>query len=373
MGKLQELPEKIRAAFGLKQGRGYTRAYAEFLLSEASPGLARSRMMARVVSVSQPSTGSKSFVVRPPSRWRGFKAGMYIPVTVEVNGARHCRTYTLSSTPEDYRKTGTVTFTARRLTEGKVSAWLHDEIDVGQWLQVDHAAGNFTLAEVRDSAPLLMLAAGIGITPLYSMICDAAKRQPGRDMVLLYYCQRDSEAPFLEELRALSQQLPGFTFSPIFTQDAPVTLNHGRIRQAQLDALCPDFSRRDVLMCGPAGFMNTARQILLDGGLDEQQLHAESFGLRSGSSSAPLGPAEVVFTRSGTRHTVTEAGTLLELAERAGLKPKHGCRAGICHQCKTTKLSGRVTDLLSGAVTGPDRSEIQLCVSAPYGKVELDL
>lgn len=379
MGKFQKLPGKIRRAFGLKRGRGYTRAYAEFLLTELSPGLGRDRMMARVVSVIPQSVDSKSFVIRPPARWRGFAAGMHLPVAVEVNGSWCYRTYTISSTPEEFRNTGTVTLTVRKLPDGKVSGWLFDHVAEGDWLQVNHAAGEFTLAGSDSDAPLLMLAAGIGITPLYSMLRDQAQKRPNRDVVMFYYVRGQSEAPFLGELQKLSHRMPGFTLVPVFTGGPSVEIasndaDSGRISHHQLQSLCPDLGQREILMCGPAGFMSAAREILLAGGIGSRQLHSESFGIRGDSVVVSSGPAEIIFSRSGKRHASEgTTGSLLDLAEQAGLKPKHGCRAGVCHQCKTTKFSGKVTDVRSGAVSGADREEIQLCVSVPSGTVELDL
>lgn len=65
--------------------------------------------------------------------------------------------------------------------------------------------------------------------------------------------------------------------------------------------------------------------------------------------------------------------TLLEAAEHAGLAPAYGCRMGICHTCTCRKLSGQVRNVTSGELSSREAQEIQICVSAPVGDVELDL
>jgi ferredoxin len=65
--------------------------------------------------------------------------------------------------------------------------------------------------------------------------------------------------------------------------------------------------------------------------------------------------------------------SILDAAEGAGLRPAHGCRMGICHTCTRTKQAGCVRDLRTGDVSGPEASEIQICVSAPVGDVVVDL
>ena len=75
-----------------------------------------------------------------------------------------------------------------------------------------------------------------------------------------------------------------------------------------------------------------------------------------------------------TQQTLTATGekTLLELAEQAGLKPKFGCRIGVCHECKCTKASGRVMNTLSGELVSEEQTQIQACISIPVGDVEIE-
>ncbi len=64
---------------------------------------------------------------------------------------------------------------------------------------------------------------------------------------------------------------------------------------------------------------------------------------------------------------------MLEIAEAAGLTPRHGCRMGICHQCSCRKTTGTVINRLTGQASGPGEENVQLCISVPRGPVSLDL
>jgi ferredoxin len=88
----------------------------------------------------------------------------------------------------------------------------------------------------------------------------------------------------------------------------------------------------------------------------------------------PADPAggRVSFTDSGIS-TTDDGRPLLEQAETAGLAPESGCRMGICHSCTRRKTSGAVRNLITGTVSGTDEEDVQICVSAPVGDVEIAL
>ena len=120
--------------------------------------------------------------------------------------------------------------------------------------------------------------------------------------------------------------------------------------------------------------MDLAAELLQQRGLAESQMHSTFF--------APPAPAaldndqlggEVSFTRSSVNVGSEGDANLLEIAEAAGLKPRYGCRMGICHQCSCRKTSGTVVNRLTGKVSGPGEESVQLCVSVPRGPVQIDV
>lgn len=348
------------------QRSGYLQTHLDFLLREINPALARRTLQAKVVDILTETADSRTFVLKLPRRWRGFTAGMYLPVDVSINGALVRRTYSISSPPSQYQRERTVAITVKRVQGGRVSNWLFEHLQIGQWLQVGEAAGTFTV-ERASSANVLMLAAGSGITPFFSML--NASEHFAQNITLMYYCHYREDAIFAQQLTRLSAIHPQLTLVIIPTDV------HGRINSTHLQRHCPDVAQRDVLMCGPEGFMSSATRLLAVEGVRHEQILRESFGFRRDPSvfNTPRYQADVSFVRSTVRIQGDGSKTILELAEQAGLSPKYGCRGGLCHECTCTKVSGQVVDVRTGKKSHLDQEEIQVCISIPQGPVDIAL
>lgn len=347
----------------------YFRDQWEFLANEINPRFSLDTPKAKILEVVSQTPDAKSYLLKMPRRWPGFQAGMHLPVVVDVNGRQLHRTYTISSTPKQFREQGTVTITSKRIPGGKVSNHLFNSARPGQWIQVGKASGQFTLG-VTKAEKMVFIAGGSGITPFYAMLKDHySVIQPRRQIQLLYFCNSAPDVIFAKQLQAMAQLQSQFQLH-ILLADRQETLYRELIED-----LCPDLLERDVFLCGPQGLMDAATEILQDKGLPEQRLHRESFGLRRATSLATdqsLGGA-VSFTQSGISVEADGQSTLLELAEAAGMTPKHGCRAGICHQCKCSKVSGHVVDIRTGEVSDGQPQLIQPCVAVPKGPVSIEL
>lgn len=346
----------------------YLHTHFNFLLREINPALSLNALMAQVVAVIPETANSHSYVLRPPRRWQGFTAGMHIPITVEINGVLTRRTYTISSSPEQYQRQGTIAITVKRLAGGRLSSQLVKHLKVGQWLEIGEAIGEFTF-DKAVSEKVLFLAAGSGITPFFSMLNSYLKISTSTYITLMYYCRRQDEVIFAQQLAKLAKAYSHFTLVPIFSD------MEGRIDATHLLQHCPDVAQRDVFLCGPEGFMARATTLLHQQNVAQRQIFQESFGRRLSpvnlQTSTTTG--EVSFSKSTVRIEGDGTKTILELAELAGLTPKYGCRSGICHECKCTKISGQVVNYHNGKKSNLDAEEIQICVSIPHGVVEIAL
>ena len=120
--------------------------------------------------------------------------------------------------------------------------------------------------------------------------------------------------------------------------------------------------------------MDLANTLLDQRGVKEQQIHSTFFAppVQAQLDRGQLG-GDVVFTNSNLNVGSEGDASLLEIAEAAGLKPQHGCRMGICHQCSCRKTSGTVVNRLTGKASGPGEETVQLCISVPQGPVTLDV
>lgn len=340
------------------------RAYAEPLVQWIKPGWSAQGIQAQVVNIRPEGSTVFSLVLKPNRKWPGFTAGQHLDLSVNINGRRLMRTFSLSSSPAMFKQTGLIELTIRKQTQGKVTNWLAEGLSVGDQLTLSAARGDFTLPEAPY--PMLLIAGGSGITPFRSFLHQLAAEQDNRDVQLIYYNQ--GKPLFAHEWTTLQQQIPGLQITLIDTD------RQDMINREQLAALSPDAHDRTAWLCGPYGLIETARNLLLELGADEQDIHHELFGPRPVDPNLITQAGTVHFSQSGiSLNTEQQPRSLLELAEQAQLKPISGCRMGVCHQCSCQKNHGVVYNTLTGQRSDSGSENIQLCVSVPLGDVQLEL
>lgn len=324
------------------------------------------KVRARVVSVRRMTAGSVTLRLRPNPLWKGFVAGQYVRVQVEVAGVRRSRCYSLSDAPG--ARDGLIEITIKRQDGGQVSKWLNQHARTGLVVGLSQAEGEFVLPE-PPSAPLLLIAGGSGITPMMSMLRTLDKRGHGGAVSLLYYVRSAADTIFADELSVLFAAHPGWKLQIVRTRDAGAR----RFCGEQVDALNADISSADIFVCGPAALIEAVSTLCAERGC-QSRLRVERFV--AASPAAPADPntisGELKFVRS-ERYAANDGRSLLDQAEAAGLRPEAGCRMGICHSCTCRKTSGVVRDLRSGQLSSAGEEDIQICVSAAVGDVSLDI
>jgi ferredoxin-NADP reductase len=305
---------------------------------------------------------ARTFVLRPNWRWDGFVAGQHVCVEVEIEGVRHQRTYSLSSRPGE----ATIAVTVKRHPGGRVSSFLHDAVRPGHVLGLSRASGCFVLPD-PPPARRLMLSAGSGITPIMSILRDLHARRCRTDVVLVHSCRTPEDAIFRGELAARAREWPAPRLAFVFTRET------GRLDRDRLVRLVPDWAARASFLCGPALFMDMVRSMWREAGV-EGRLWSESFtGAVPARGPGAGGTATVTCAQSGVAFDAARDRPLLVEAERSGLRPRHGCRMGICHTCLCRKVSGTVENLVTGAVSSEPDTMIQICVSAARSDLTLAL
>ncbi len=322
------------------------------------------RIKARVVRVIEEAPDTRTFVLRPNRNWPGFRAGQHVLVDVEIGGVRHQRSYSLSAAPTAGRR---LAITVKRQPGGKVSNWLHDQVDAGDVLVVGAPSGDFVLPEPVPGR-LLMLSAGSGITPLMSMLRDLHARGHAGDVAFVHVCRRRDEAIFGRELERLAATWPSLRLQLHVSGDV------GRLDVDSLARRVPDYAERHTLLCGPQGFMATFQRHWRARGL-EDHLQVEHFGVPLPSLADISGDAGFAARCARSERVFTTRGgaPLLVEAERAGLQPRYGCRIGICHTCQCVKRSGTVENLLTGKVSAEPGEQIQLCITRARSDLVLDI
>ena len=306
----------------------------------------------RVVEVRPETERATTLRIRPGRGWSGHRAGQYVRVGVDVDGVRHWRTYSLTSAEQPTDRC--LSITVQALDGGVVSPHLVHGTPVGAIVHLEAAEGDFVLP-TPVTAPLLMITAGSGITPVMGMLRTLAERGPLPDLVLLHSAPSPADVIFRDELRALG---------------ARVVLRHtsteGRLDLAELDTLCPDWRDREAYVCGPAGLLDAAEAHWAE---YPERLHLERFTPPVRSAGGTGGTV-----RYGSADAVEVAAdaSLLEAGEAAGVLLPSGCRMGICFGCVLPLREGQVRDLRSGEVHGEPGDLIQTCISGASGAARLD-
>ena len=326
------------------------------LASAVNPAWSLVESRARVVQVVDEAPGVRSLWLKPNRRFGGFRPGQHALLELDINGARHGRCFSFSAAP---RADGLVRLTIKQKPGGPVSAAAH-ALRPGPVVRLGRAQGEFAprLAE----GPLLMLAAGSGMTPMMSLLEAMADAGSPRDVVLLQCASTAGDLLFAEPLDALASRWPSLRWMRHVSGD------QGRLDAHAIARWVPDWSSRETMVCGPDGFMATVEAMHAAAGL-VGRLVSESFGRRA-SPVDPEAPFHAV-AFSGASFDVASGQSLLDGAEAAGLQPRFGCRRGICRTCQCRKLSGTVLNQLTGQVSGPGEELIQLCISTPQSALEL--
>ena len=307
----------------------------------------------------------------PPAR-----AGQYL--TLRVIGAGQpapVRSYSLSSGPgaRSYR------ISVKREPYGLVSGYLNGTLRPGGTLEVAAPRGDFVLDDV--TGPVLLISAGIGVTPVLAMLHALAARRSERAVWWIHGARGPQEHPLAAEAHALLASLPNAREHVFYSATV------GRLSKDKLLALDIP-AEASAYICGPASFMTDMRDALSAAGLDPGRIHTELFGALpsinpglTGQASRPPhqppGPAGtgpmVTFARSGISARFGAAGrSLLELADACDVPSRWSCRTGVCHTCVTPLLSGDVT-YSPDPLEPPADGEVLICCARPRNDIVLDM
>ncbi len=340
--------------------------YLEPLTQIIKPNWLASSYQATVIENRTESEQVFSLVLKPQKSWPGFKAGQHINIQIEINGIRYTRTFSLSHAPEYHDLSGLIELTIRTQEHGKVTPWLANHLTTCSSINISAARGNFTLPKHKTA--LLFIAGGSGITPFRSFLHSLAANTADQDVHLIYYNQATSPL-FATEWQELQQRMPNVTVSLIDTEQA------GMITAEQLTHTCADYKTRLAYVCGPHGLITTSRDLLLDMGVLDTDIHHELFGPKPVIPTHINQHGTISFSQSGkvVKMSANQAKSLLAVAEAAQTHPQSGCRMGVCHQCKCRKRHGVVYNTLTDTYSDPGAEDIQLCVSVAVGDVTLEL
>jgi ferredoxin-NADP reductase len=297
------------------------------------------------------------------------------------------RSYSLSGEPNDERWRLSI----KREPNGAAGGYVDTVLKVGDVIETSAPRGSFTLGQ--GDGPVILLSAGIGLTPVLAMLHALAVSGSRRDVWWVHGARNGAEHAFAAEARALLKSLPGghshIRYSAPGPTDRPGVDFDGPGRlgvQVFKELGAP--READFYLCGPGAFMSGLTADLMSWGVSAGRLHSENFGagpaLTPGVVAAParaphppdrpagIGPM-VSFARSNLAVRWDSAfQSLLELAEASDVPVRWACRTGVCHNCESGLIAGAV-DYLPEPLEPPGQGNLLICCSRPRADVVLDL
>jgi ferredoxin-NADP reductase/DMSO/TMAO reductase YedYZ heme-binding membrane subunit len=313
-------------------------------------------------------------------------AGQYLNLALMIDGERVNRSYTIASSPT---RSAYCEISVKRTTDGYGSRHLHEAWREGQRVKVSAPAGKFIFAG-HESEHVVLIAGGIGITPMMSVVRSLTDRGWRGDIYLLFSVRLVRDVVFHEELAYLQARFPNLHVRIIVSRDpeTPWDGPRGQITRDIIAGFVPGLTHGPVLLCGPDPMMAAMRAILVGMGVPDAEVLQEAFispatveptAAVHGVDTAeePLADGEIpslIFKRAGKTVEFASDQTVLEAAEEAGVAIPFECRSGICGQCKTQLISGRVTMDAQDALTVADRARglILACQARATRTVEVD-
>ncbi len=364
---------------------------------EGNPGLANEEQAPawpgfkpmRVAQIRKESDSVTSFILVPTDGLPlAAQPGQFVVLRLQVDPDKPpvLRSYSLSNLPEaDHFR-----ISVKSELNGIGSAFLCNRVREGDVLEVSAPRGSFTLRP--DGNPVVLLSAGVGATPVLSMLHALAAEKSPLQVWWIYGARNRNDHPFAEESRSLLKQLSRERSYIVYSRptatdrfgvdfDAP-----GHIEVALLEKLgVPQNS--EFYLCGPSSFLDSMREGLKKWNVPAENVHAEIFGaleaITPGMGEIPRTPhlppgtagsgPSVSFARS--RISVPwdpKFKSLLELAEACDVPVRWSCRTGVCHTCMTGLIGGSIS-YSPEPLERPASGNVLVCCSQPNADVVIDL
>ena len=344
----------------------------------------------RVAKIHKESDSVISFILKPTDGQPlpVFQAGLFVVLRLHLDPGKPpvLRSYSLSDLPaaDHFR------ISVKKELNGIGSSFLCNRTHEGDVLDVSAPRGSFTLNP--GQGPVALLSAGVGATPVMSMLHTLAAEKSQRDIWWIYGARNRVDHPFGEESRSLLKQLSRGRGYIVYSRPAAIDRvgtdfdAPGHIDTALLERIgVPQGS--DFYLCGPSSFLQNMRDGLRNWGVLAGNVHTEIFGsleaITPGMAQVhhtphlPQGPPgsgpPVSFARSGiTAAWDPKFASLLELAEACDVQVRWSCRTGVCHTCMTGLIAGSIV-YNPEPLERPSPGNVLVCCSQPNADVTLDL
>lgn len=315
-----------------------------------------------------------------------YLPGQFLTLTLPVGEKPIRRSYTISSAPtQGYY----CEITVKREEQGAGSRYLHDQLAVGDTLDVKAPSGKFFFSG-KEAESIVLIGGGVGITPMMSIARALTDMAWTGEIYLVVACQDPAHFIFETEIKQLEARYSNLHLFVAMSriEDDIGSYRSGRLSKELLAEWIPGVAEKWIQLCGAPAMMNATGQMLVELGVPKEQIHTENFGstqkpkakVAEGQAAAEREKEDghgivLSFAKSEVSTELLPDETVLEASERSGVDIDYSCRVGSCGECKVKLLSGTV-DMEDESGLEPGEKEqglILACQAKCTGNVSVEV
>ncbi len=361
----------------------------ENLCDRLHPG----KILLQVSDVKQLSRDTKLFrfiSAKPDKLLSPFRAGQYIGLTVEINGVRTSRPYSLVSSPNQLAY---YELAIKKKEGGFVSPYLFENIKVGDIYEATEPLGELYYNPIFHGNDLVFIAGGVGITPFVSILRNITERVLPFNVWLIFGCLTENDILFREELEEIQSRRPNIKVIYILSEPEPEwTGARGFITKEEILKYINSAEKKFFYIVGSREMYQFIQVELKGMGIPKHRVFYEAFGVPDDVTKVMGWPEEIdaskkvqiivdLLQQGQKEKKVIEASCVepilnsLERAKELGIQIDSGCRSGQCALCRTKMLSGKifVPPEVTVREVDQDFGFIHPCISYPITDMHLDL
>lgn len=327
-----------------------------------------------VKQVIEEVAGVKSFVFQENSI--GYKAGQYLTLVQNSYGEEIRRSYSITSAPVLNEP---LSICVKRVANGAISRMLIDDIVPGDVLSISGVGGFFTLpSDLASYKEIFFLAAGVGITPIYSLLKTVLYQHPHLSVILIYSNRSQATSIFYKKFKELEQKFTA-RFRNIFIESTNKDLLQAHLHKELLmtfvnaHTIAP-LNQALFYICGPESYMRMCTYTLQEAHVPKENIRRENFNThRSNVVPEPpdKDPHSVKIFYRGEINSIEAAypDTILKSARKQGLVLPYSCEAGRCGNCAAICKEGRVWMAYNEVLTDEELKKgwVLTCTGYPVG------
>lgn len=362
----------------------------QFPVNKLSATLHPEKQCVTVAEIKEWDNNCKSFtVIADPSKGTKqlayFKAGAYLSVSLEVDGMKITRPYSISSSPKEALE-GKYTLTIKRVPGGIGSNYMLDHFKVGDQVTLSSPLGEFVYLPIRDGRTVIGVAGGSGITPFHSFAKAIAEGDEDFNLILLYGSRTEKNILFKKDFDELEKVTDKVKVVHVLSDEEKPGYEHGFVTADLIKKYAPRDENYSIFMCGPAGMYNFLDQQIQTLQLERKWIRHELQGEVHNPKSLPDYPSESAVTKQVEitvhicdniyRIKADSEDTILQSLEKNGIAAPAHCRSGKCGWCHSLLISGQVYSpkkLEHRREADIDFNYIHPCCTFPLSDIEIEV